>query len=193
MKKAVLYLLLLLMTCFISDVYSQKRFTAVNAESSVKVKGTSTLHDWVMSMSKFTCTLEIITEGAAITIQSASFSGESGSLESGNEIMNTKTYDALKAKEFPNMTFSLNKEYSVQSVDSVFGGTVEGILQLAGKTKQIFLDFKGTKVSENIIALRGSKKLKMTDFDVSPPTAMFGTIKTGDEITVVFVIVLSLE
>jgi hypothetical protein len=34
--------------------------------------------------------------------------------------------------------------------------------------------------------ISGSKKLKMTEFDMVPPTALMGTIKTGDEVTVTF-------
>lgn len=33
--------------------------------------------------------------------------------------------------------------------------------------------------------LQGSKSLKLADFQVEPPTAMFGQIVTGDEISVV--------
>jgi hypothetical protein len=36
------------------------------------------------------------------------------------------------------------------------------------------------------LQLTVSKKLKMTDFKMEPPTAMMGTIKVGDEVTVIF-------
>ena len=41
-------------------------------------------------------------------------------------------------------------------------------------------------VTQGKVQFTGSYTLKMTDFSVKPPTAMFGTIKTGDEITVKF-------
>lgn len=190
MKKIVLYLLFLTIPCFACHVMAQEVFSAIKEQSYVKVKGTSSLHDWEMSMHQFSCSLIIQREESAITIKSASFSGESGSLESGNSIMNKKTHDALKSKEFPFMNFILKNGYKVESVDSTFGGKVEGTLELAGIAKQIKLEFKGRRISENKIEISGSKTLKMTDFKITPPTAMFGTLKTGDEITVVFVIIL---
>jgi hypothetical protein len=38
---------------------------------------------------------------------------------------------------------------------------------------------------------KGSKKIKMTDFNVEPPSFMFGSVKTGDEITVTFDVTLA--
>lgn len=42
------------------------------------------------------------------------------------------------------------------------------------------------KIEESKISLIGSKTIKMTDFGVDPPKAMFGTITTGDAIDIKF-------
>jgi hypothetical protein len=48
-------------------------------------------------------------------------------------------------------------------------------------------------ISGNRIQIKGSKKVKMTDFNISPPTAMLGTLKTGDEVTISFTLVMAVN
>lgn len=40
--------------------------------------------------------------------------------------------------------------------------------------------------TSNGIAFKGNKKLKMTDFNMEPPKAMFGILKADDDVTVSF-------
>jgi hypothetical protein len=40
------------------------------------------------------------------------------------------------------------------------------------------------------VTFTGSKKLKMTDYKIKPPTALMGTLTTGDDIEIVFTITL---
>ena len=47
------------------------------------------------------------------------------------------------------------------------------------------VDFS-TTISDNKITLVGENKFKMTDFNIDPPKALFGTITTGDDINIKF-------
>ncbi|WP_081652423.1 YceI family protein [Cyclobacterium qasimii] len=60
---------------------------------------------------------------------------------------------------------------------------VSGRLQLAGNTQTVSFLLKILTEGESI-SLSGSADVKLTDFKVDPPTAVFGTIKTGDEMTI---------
>jgi hypothetical protein len=42
------------------------------------------------------------------------------------------------------------------------------------------------QVTNNNVTFTGKKTIKMTEFEVEPPTALLGTIKTGDEVTISF-------
>jgi hypothetical protein len=42
------------------------------------------------------------------------------------------------------------------------------------------------KIASNMVALEGEKTFNMTDYAIEPPKALFGTITTGDEITIKF-------
>ena len=63
--------------------------------------------------------------------------------------------------------------------------TTSGYLTIAGTKKLIDLTFDA-KVTGDKITLTGDHQTKMTDFKVDPPTAMFGTITTGDEVNIKF-------
>jgi polyisoprenoid-binding protein YceI len=70
---------------------------------------------------------------------------------------------------------------------AVEGSTVHltGNLTIAGVTKPV--KFKSEyQVKGSDVHFTGSYSFKMTDFGIDPPTAVMGTIKTGDEIVVRF-------
>jgi hypothetical protein len=62
---------------------------------------------------------------------------------------------------------------------------------MAGTTKPITVEAKGKSLPNGDMEISIARKLKMTEFNMKPPTAMMGTIKVGDEVTVVVSIVLS--
>lgn len=99
--------------------------------------------------------------------------------------MDKLTYKALKADEYPVITFIFKKGEIVKEDPSFIDVKLMGDLSIAGVTKNISVITKINKLGETII-LKGVHKLKMTDFGISPPKALLGTIKTGDEITIEF-------
>jgi polyisoprenoid-binding protein YceI len=66
---------------------------------------------------------------------------------------------------------------------------VRGNLTIAGITKAITIPVSGSS-AQSKLKVNGKVALKMTQFDMDPPRAMFGAIKSGDDITVHFEIVL---
>ncbi|MEP1791697.1 YceI family protein, partial [Reichenbachiella sp.] len=60
----------------------------------------------------------------------------------------------------------------------------KGELLIAGKSNEIPVRLTINNTSK--LSVSGSIKIKMTDYGITPPTAVFGTIKTGDDITIQF-------
>jgi len=65
-----------------------------------------------------------------------------------------------------------------------------GNLRIAGKTQPATLKADWKSVSGGI-QISGSYALKMTDFGISPPTALLGVMKTGDGITLEYSFLLN--
>jgi len=57
---------------------------------------------------------------------------------------------------------------------------------MAGETKKISFKSIVKITTAGDYHLKGSASLKMTDFKMIPPTAFFGSMKTGDAVTVKF-------
>jgi len=52
--------------------------------------------------------------------------------------------------------------------------------------KEVTFPVTATKVNENSFRFEGSYSLNMKEYDVDPPSAMLGTIRTGEEVEIVF-------
>jgi polyisoprenoid-binding protein YceI len=135
----------------------------------------------------FDGTISIANSGtASLEIQDISITIGVTTLDSDNRTMNKKTYDALKNDQHPNIYYKFNKVKSMKSIgNNKFEVVLNGTLNIAGTSKSI--DILITLLAENnTISLKGEKPMKMSDFNVEPPTALLGTLKTGNDITIEF-------
>jgi polyisoprenoid-binding protein YceI len=157
---------------------AQVQYKLDSKNSSIVVKGTSTIHDWEMNVKAPTSAFTLQEDQSLEKLTSGSLTVDVASIESDKNIMNKKAWEALKEKKFPQIKAKL-----LQVSQNGNSGTAQLELTIAGKTQKITDDFKFTSAN-GTIKIEGVLNLKMTDFGVEPPTAMMGTIKTGDEIRV---------
>lgn len=142
--------------------------------SWMRIEGTSSIHDWHSEVENFTIRGTISRQ----EITDLNLEVKAKYIKSGKSLMDEKTYDALKADKHPIITFSAPK---LAINDSTVQG--EGSLSIAGTTKPTAIkaiikrEVKGACVT-------GTVTLKMSDFRIDPPTAVFGSITTGDEIRI---------
>ena len=168
------------------SVNAQTPVVLVPAQSHVTISGTSSLHDWEEKVEKFNVNLKLrFSEKDVSGIDHVQVICKAGSIVSDNSLMTNKTHDALKVETYPDITFRLVSVDELSSKNGSFTGTLVGDVTLAGVTKQITLAFSGTHMG-NKIAIKGSKELNMNDFKIKPPTAMLGTLKTGEQVTISF-------
>jgi polyisoprenoid-binding protein YceI len=99
--------------------------------------------------------------------------------------MTRKTHQALKAHEYPNIEYRLVSQSIITSKKGQFTGKIIGNITIAGVTKIISIPFSGI-LSGNKITISGTAGLNMNNFNIKPPTAMLGTVKTDTNITVTF-------
>lgn len=119
-------------------------------------------------------------EGSESKIQSITFNVPVKGLKSGKSRMDKNTYKALKAEDHSNIKF---ESTSIKESNGKLYAV--GNLTIAGTTKNIEIPLELNKTQDKLTIVT-SYKINMLDYNVEPPTAMFGTIKTGESVTVKF-------
>lgn len=151
-------------------------------KASVVLKGTSSLHDWEMKAEGFTCTSVFLLDNNRVEqVKSLTLTIPVQTLKSGKGAMDKNAYAALKQETYKQVTYTITS--SVLQGNKI---TCDGNLTIAGVTKPVQVESTCTVNSDNTITCKASKKLKMTEFNVEPPSFMFGSVTTGDEITMSF-------
>lgn len=161
--------------------------------SSIIVTGTSTIHDWEADVEEMQADISLdpaMLEQDSLEnpVTSFSLTVPVESIESGKGGMNKKIYGALKEKDHPEILFNFTSATmadTAQNVDT-FTLNVSGNLNIAGSLKEVTFPVKGTRVGENSYRFEGSYGLNMKDYNVDPPSAVFGTIKSGEEVDIKF-------
>ena len=106
-------------------------------------------------------------------------------------VMNNKMHQALKIKEFPTITFKMKALKNVEIQANYQDILLEGSLVIGGKEAPLTIAANSIIKTNGTIAVCGSKVLKMSDFEITPPTALMGVVKTDDEIVIEFHLVLN--
>ncbi|AYN69097.1 YceI family protein [Euzebyella marina] len=151
---------------------AQQEFS-LNEESTLTIDGTSTIHDWTVNAEQLQG--ELIVDGGKPKKIDFAVAVEGIKSERG-ATMDNKMYNALKKDEHPNVTFSLTEVKGE--------GVLVGQLSIAGSQNEVEIpvsisDDGGYKIT-------GEYKLALKDYGIEPPTAMFGQIVVGDDVTVKF-------
>ena len=160
---------------------------------SLVISGTSTLHDWTAKSIALTGNAVFAGQwtgkgGAAIDLQSIHLVFAVKSLKSSEGGgMDDTMYSALHIKKHAFITYQLTAAHLLASPagktdPAVFKTT--GTLKVNGVIKTVPLVLTVTPLASGGLSVTTTAKLKMTDFGVKPPTAMFGVIRSGDAITV---------
>ena len=163
------------------------------AGSKVMVRGHSTLHNWSVKSSTLSGKMILsghwpTASGQGMTIDLLQVAIPVSTLKGSDGSGMTHTImHALHRRKHPNITFILTHA-KLQDAKPTKSGAyifyavgllkINGIMRKEPMTLRVF-PHRGGKVT-----VETRVKLKMRDFAVTPPTAMFGIIRSGNRITV---------
>lgn len=186
-KNLYLTLASFLILLFTAQVTIAQTYKINNKASKVKVEGTSNIHDWEIEAEELQGSLTVVIEdGQLVKIDELTFIVIAEGLKSGKGGMDKNTYKALNTNKYPKITYKLEKVTNIDCTSKEKCKVLtKGLLNIAGTKKQIDL-ILDAGVEGNKITLAGNTDIKMTDYNVEPPTAMFGTITTGDQLKIKF-------
>ncbi|MGM0579937.1 MAG: YceI family protein [Bacteroidota bacterium] len=177
-------LMIIIMLFFTPLVYGQQ-LTVNESNTKLSIDGTSSVHDWTMDAEEFDGKADVTTENGALkSINSLSFNVPVKSLKSGKSGMDDNAYEALKAKNHPTIKYQFRSMDNVKVNGNTTTMDTKGVLTIGGVRK--IVNMKVTADANNGIAFKGDITFKMSVFEIDPPTAVFGTIKTGDQVTIKF-------
>lgn len=170
----------------------------LDESSTMVITGTSTIHDWEADVEEMDLSVSLNPEllngeNPEAPVTSLSLNVPVKSIESGKGGMNKKIYGALKEKDHPEIMFFMTSAEladTVQSAES-FTLNLKGNLNVAGTLQEVSFPVKATRAGEDSYRFEGSYGINMKDYDVDPPSAMLGTIKSGEEVEITFDILLT--
>lgn len=170
---------------FIAGVKAQASYSVKHIK--VAVLGTSSLHDWESDVTQVECTGFMSVEKSLLTaikdvivkIPVTSIKSTKGS------IMDNKTYDAFDHKKHPFIQYKLTNA-KINASGSEYVVIATGNLTMAGITKTLEMTVNAKVLTNGDVQISGSKTLNMREYSMVPPTALMGTIKVGEEITIKF-------
>ncbi len=187
MKTKPIFFILALVSLFAlsSNVHGQVKFQ-VGPKPELKVSGTSTIHDWEMVSTQATGEAVLVQEGGKLTeIQKLSVTMPAESLKSGKNAMDKNTYAALETKKHKDVRFVLTDITPAGSNT----WNAKGHFTIAGVTQPASFEVKSVQSGVNYY-FQGKHAFKLTDYKIDPPTALMGTVKTGNEVVIHFSISL---
>ena len=183
-----------LLTLIASVVRAQDTRVVANADSKLWIDGTSNLHGWSCRATALDASIDL---DAAVAAQIATAPPKAlkrvqvkvpvKSLKCGHDAMDNNLYKALKADETADISYILATfEAAPGEAKDSFTLHTTGTLAVAGTEKKIETDVVATRLPDGSVTAKGLVPIKMTDFGIKPPTAIFGRLKTGDEVKVNF-------
>jgi polyisoprenoid-binding protein YceI len=166
---------------FSPQAQAQTAFKIITG-SHINVSGTSNLHDWTMQASTFTCEGSLtVKNGQLLDINTLQFTLPVTNLKSKEDLMDTRTYKALKAKEHSKIIFKLTAATVLPQQKIV---KTTGNLTIAGVTKQVSLQTSYVVNADETITCKGSESINMSDYGIKAPSFMMGSIKTGNTVVI---------
>ena len=105
---------------------------------------------------------------------------------SEGKVMDNNTYNSLNAEKFPNIVYKLEKVNRVTKNGDKYILSTIGTLSIAGVTKKIKITAMVVIKSDGTIDFKVQKKIKMSYFNLKLPSSLLGWIKTGDELYIMF-------
>jgi hypothetical protein len=164
------------------------------ADPDIKVLGTSNLHNWSMEAKDISCSAHFeFGPGAGVLPQSLTTLDlviPIHNLKSGESLMDSRAYTALKADKFGTIKFTSTSAVIVPGQKNQFQVKSTGTMTIAGVGRPVVLIVACQVNADGSITCNGSQQLKMTDFQIKPPSFMLGALKTGDLLTINFSLIL---
>lgn len=152
-------------------------------DSQLWIDGTSNKNDWTVYAEALSGSVQMrgdAVEQVELTVPSADLASRKST------IMDRLMHQALTTDDHPAIVYTLTKAVPEGAQDGALTLRTTGTLTLAGVTNEVVVPVSGERMADGRVRFTGTHPLLMTDYGIRPPTAMFGALRTGDEVIVHF-------
>ncbi len=163
----------------------------------MKIDGTSNVRDWDADVKTVNATFILsefdLSDLSSLTADhfktmELSIPVEDIESDSGRLTRNLQGY--LEVDDHPVITFKMNGIESVSVNGNSAEITATGVINAAGVDHETTMNVTAT-FDNGKVTFSGSQELLMTDFGIDPPTAMLGSIRARDEISIIYSLTFS--
>ncbi len=162
--------------------------------SKLWVDGTSNNGDWTVFATQFSVEMRMNQQASAsepgLVSVKASIPGKMV-LSNKSVIMDRLVHNAFKTSEHPEIVYQFAGTEVVPAGDKNFKLKTKGKLTLAGETRDIAMTVDGEILPNGNVHFKGSHSFAMTQYNIEPPTALFGRFRVADDVTVLFDLVMT--
>ena len=152
--------------------------------STITIEGSSNVHGWSCDVKNFSANASGQAGGSVLTSLTAlRVNVPVTGIDCDNGTMNGKLRDALGSSP---ISYTLTSATLGSARGNQFPIQVSGRLSIHGQTKSVSINAQAQSLGGNRFKVTGSVPVVMSQYGVSPPTAMMGTMRTRDNVTVKF-------
>jgi len=160
---------------------------SVKSGSTMRIDGTSNVRGWNCTVENYNGSFTVQESANTLTgISAITVTVPISAIECGNGTMNTKLRETLKQDEHPNIRFTLTNATVNAGQGEAFTVASTGNLSIAGVTNALQMNVQGQALANGRYRFTGSAPVLMTQFGMRPPTALMGSMRVGDRVTVQF-------
>jgi hypothetical protein len=157
------------------------------SDSRVWVDGTSNREDWTVEAREVRGYVVPGSGQGALHVREAGFTVPAAKMVSRHGvIMDRLMHGALKASAHPEIRYELARAEAVPAAPGTHTVATAGSVTIAGVTRDVEQPVVAERLADGRIRFTGSTPILLSDFGMTPPTAMFGALRTGNRVVVHF-------
>lgn len=155
--------------------------------SRVWVEGTSNKSDWSVQATELSGFVVLQLRQDELEVSSGSFTVPAKKIVSEQGvIMDRLMHGALKANEHPTIVYQLDSATVAAAAGGAFTLGTTGQVTIAGVSRPVREPVQAERLANGTLRFTGSHTVLMNEHGMTPPTAMFGTLRTGNRVVVHF-------
>ena len=165
---------------------------AVRPDSRLWLEGSSNVRDWRCDATSLDASVDIddamhTAASSATRVRRVQVRVPTHALTCGRSPMDHIMYKALHVDDAPECRQIVGR-FEVVSAAAGERSTLvmQGTLRIAGRERVVRMPVELDEQADGSVRAKGALPILMTDFGISPPTALFGVVRTENRIVVKF-------